>query len=262
MLRAFSASATGMAAQDQIVAVIANNLANINTTGFKKSQVDFQDLMYVKLLEPGRDLHNGLKAPTGLEIGNGVRTAATLKLFTQGEAQATDRPMDISIEGEGFFQVAGPGGVTMYTRDGSFRRNAEGNLVTASGYLLDPPIQIPADARSVAIGDDGTVSVLTGDSETFSTAGNITLARFPNPSGLTSQGQNLFAETSASGAPSTGTPGADGFGSIRQGYLEKSNVQMVTELVNLITAQRAYEVNAKAIKAGDEMLTTANRLIS
>ncbi len=262
MLRAFSSAATGMAAQDQIVGVISNNLANINTNGFKRSQVDFQDLMYVKLLEAGRDVASGQKAPTGLEIGNGVRTAATLKVFTQGEAQATSRPLDMSIQGEGFFQVEMPSGDMRYTRDGSFRLNAEGKLVTASGYYLSPQITIPQDARSVSIGDDGTVTVMQGNSNQNTAVGKIDLVRFVNPSGLSSEGQNLFAETGASGSPTTGSPGSDGLGSIRQGFLEKSNVQMVSELVNLITAQRAYEVNAKAIKAGDEMLTTANRLIT
>jgi flagellar basal-body rod protein FlgG len=251
-----------MAAQDQIVGVISNNLANINTNGFKRSQVDFQDLMYVKLLEAGRDVASGQKAPTGLEIGNGVRTAATLKVFTQGEALATSRPLDMSIQGEGFFQVEMPTGEMRYTRDGSFRLNAEGNLVTASGYYLSPQITIPQDARSISIGDDGTVTVLQGNGNTSAQVGKIDLVRFVNPSGLSSEGQNLFAETGASGAPTVGSPGSDGLGTIRQGFLEKSNVQMVSELVNLITAQRAYEVNAKAIKAGDEMLTTANRLIT
>ncbi|MFP4052718.1 MAG: flagellar basal-body rod protein FlgG [Phycisphaerae bacterium] len=262
MLRAFSSAATGMAAQDQIVGVISNNLANINTNGFKRSQVDFQDLMYVKLLEAGREVADGQKAPTGLEIGNGVRTAATMKVFSQGEARATNRPLDMSIEGEGFFEVTTPSGDSRYTRDGSFRMNAEGKLVTASGYYLSPEITIPADARSISVGDDGTVSVLQGNGNSNTVVGKVSLVRFVNPSGLSSEGQNLFAETGASGTPTTGTAGVDGFGIVRQGYLEKSNVQMVSELVNLITAQRAYEVNAKAIQAGDEMLTTANRLIS
>jgi len=262
MLRAFSTAATGMTAQQMIVDTIANNLANINTAGFKRSQVDFQDLMYVKLQEPGRETAAGVTAPSGFEIGSGVRPASTLKVFTQGEMQNTERSLDVAIEGDGFFQVSLPGGETRYTRDGSFRVNANGQLVTASGYALEPAITIPSDARSVSVGKDGTVSVFAGASSTPTQAGQIQLVRFPNPSGLTNEGGNMLAESPASGTPTTGTAGQSGFGAIQQGFLERSNVQMVTELVNLITAQRAYEINSRAIRAGDEMLTTANRLIS
>ena len=262
MLRAFSTAATGMQAQQTIVDTIANNLANINTAGFKRSQVDFQDLMYVKVLESGRELAAGVVAPTGLEIGSGVRVASTVRVFSQGEMDNTGRDLDIAIEGEGLLQITLPGaGGTRFTRDGSLRINATGALVHSTGYTVDPAMTIPADTRSISIGNDGTVSVLTGSSVTPQVLGTLTLVRFANSSGLSSEGRNLFAETPASGAPVPGTAGQTGFGTIQQGFLERSNVQMVSELVNLITAQRAYEINSRAIRAGDEMLTATNQLI-
>jgi len=262
MLRAFSTAATGMTAQQMIVDVIANNLANINTVGFKRSQVDFQDLMYMKLKEPGREIASGVVAPSGFEIGSGVSPASTLKVFTTGELENTGRNLDTAIQGDGFFQVTSPGGGTRYTRDGSLRLDADGNLVTSGGYTLEPAINIPSDAVAVSIAKDGTVTAFVGAERSVTNAGQITLARFPNPSGLSSEGGNLLAETAASGTPTTATPGEGGAGTLQQNFLEKSNVQMVTELVNLITAQRAYEINSRAIKAGDEMLTTANRLVT
>ena len=261
MLRAFSTAATGMTAQQMIVDTIANNLANMNTVGFKKSQVDFQDLMYVKLLEAGRQSDQGTTAPNGFEIGSGVRPASTMKIFTQGEMENTGRSLDLAITGSGFFQVAMPGGQTRYTRDGSLRVDADGNLVTSSGYLIDPAISVPTNHRSISVGTDGTLSVFVGDSSTPTVVGQITLVRFQNPSGLTSEGGNLLSETPASGSPISGIAGQSGMGSIQTGFLERSNVQMVTELVSLITAQRAYEINSRAIKAGDDMLTTATRLV-
>ena len=263
MLRAFSTAATGMTAQQMIVNVIANNLANISTAGFKRSQVDFQDLMYVTLMDPGREIAAGVTAPSGFEIGSGVRPASTLKVFTQGEMQNTGRSYDLAIEGDGFFQVTTPSGVTRYTRDGSFRPDASGNLVTSGGCILEG-VTIDSQAVSIGVAKDGKVTqqLFSGGERSTSDGGQITLARFANPSGLSSEGGNLLAETAASGAATTATPGQDGAGTIQQNFLEKSNVQMVTELVNLITAQRAYEINARAIKAGDEMLTTANRLIT
>ncbi len=260
MLRAFSTAATGMMAQQMIVDVIANNLANINTVGFKRSQVDFQDLMYVRIKEPGREIASGVIAPSGFEIGSGVSPSSTLKVFTQGEQINTERSLDVSIQGDGFFQVTGPGGETRYTRDGSLRSNANGELVTSGGYKLEPAINIPSGTVSISIGKDGAVTFFDGTTTTD--GGDITLVRFPNSSGLSSEGGNLLAETPASGSPITSTPGQAGAGTLQQGFLEKSNVQMVTELVNLITAQRAYEINSRAIKAGDEMLTTANRMIT
>jgi flagellar basal-body rod protein FlgG len=261
MLRAFSTAATGMTAQQMIVDTIANNLANINTAGFKRSMVDFQDLVYVKLNEAGREVASGVVAPTGFELGSGVRPASTLKVFTQGELENTGRELDVAIQGDGFFVVKTPSGDKRYTRDGSFRINANGNLVTSSGYDLEPSISIPPDARSISVGTDGTVSVFSGSDGTSSAAGQITLVRFPNSSGLSAEGGNLLAETPASGAAIAGTASESGFGSVQAGFLERSNVQMVSELVNLITAQRAYEINSRAIRAGDEMLTTVNGLI-
>lgn len=262
MLRAFSTAATGMNAQQMIVDTIANNLANMNTNGFKRSQVDFQDLMYLKLIEPGSEVESGHFSPTGFEIGSGVKPASTTKVFTQGEMIMTGQSLDIAIQGDGFFMVSMPNGAVRYTRDGSLRIDASsGNLVTSSGYLIDPPVSIPADWRSINVGSDGTVSVLAGEDDTPQSVGQLTLARFANPSGLSSLGGNLLAETPASGSPTEATPGESGIGTLQQGFLEKSNVQMITELINLITAQRAYETNSKAIKTGDEMLQTAVRLI-
>ncbi len=259
MLRAFSTAATGMTAQQMIVDTIANNLANINTNGFKRSQINFQDLMYVKLSEPGGEVATGVIAPTGLEIGSGVRPVDTVKIYLQGELEKTDRPLDLAIEGDGFFEVTSATGEIRYTRDGAFRVDADGTIVTASGYTLSPAISIPTGATSVGIAADGTVTAHTDSG--VSSIGVITLARFINPAGLSSKGGNLLAETPASGAPTVGTGGVSGFGEIRQGYLEKSNVQMITELVSLIKAQRAYEINSRAIRAGDEMLNTANQLV-
>lgn len=260
MLRAFSTAATGMTAQQMMVDVIANNLANINTTGFKRSQIDFQDLLYVKMRESGTEVASGVTYPSGLEIGSGVRAASTVKVFTAGELQNTGKPTDIAITGEGFLQVSLPNGDTRYTRDGALQTNAEGQLVTTSGYTIEPAISVPTDAISINIGKDGSVNV-TNASGDVSVVGTIQLVRFPNPSGLSSEGDNLLAETEASGTASTGTAGENGFGSIQSGFLEKSNVQMVTELVNLITAQRAYEINSRAIKAGDDMLRIANDIV-
>lgn len=261
MLRAFSTAATGMTAQQMIVDTISNNLANMNTVGFKKSQVDFQDLMYVKLLEAGTASDQGITAPNGFEIGSGVRPASTMKIFTQGEMENTGRPLDIAIEGPGFLRVVRPGGQVRYTRDGSLRVAADGALVTSGGYPISPAITVPSNARTVGVGTDGTVSAYLGDSTSPTTLGQITLMRFQNPSGLSSEGGNLLGETAASGPATSGVPGQGGVGAIRAGFLERSNVQMVTELVNLITAQRAYEINSRAIKAGDEMLTTATHLV-
>ena len=260
MLRAFSTAATGMTAQQTLVDVIANNLANVNTAGFKRSQVDFKDLLYTKELEAGREVAAGYVAPGGMEIGNGVRIAGTTKVFTPGEMDNTGNQLDVAIMGDGFFQITLPSGELRYTRDGSFQKNASGQLVTASGNLLTPTISIPSTAKSVAIGADGTVNVVGSDGS-VTTAGTIQLVRFSNPSGLTSEGNNLLSETASSGTPTTGIPGQNGFGSLQAGFKEKSNVQMVSELVNLINAQRAYEINSRAIRAGDDMLRTANDIV-
>ena len=256
MLRAFSTAATGMNAQQMMVDITANNLANINTNGFKRSQIDFQDLLYVKMKEFGTEVSAGQNTAGGIEVGSGVRVGSTVKIFTDGEPVNTGRSLDIALTGDGFLQVNMPDGTIRYTRDGGLQVNATGQLVTASGYTITPTVTIPPDATGIAIEKDGSVNVVDS-SGVQSVVGTIQLARFPNSSGLASEGDNLLRETEASGTPTTGTAGEDGFGMIQGGFLEKSNVQMVSELVNLITAQRAYEINSRAIKAGDEMLRNA-----
>ena len=259
MLRAFSTSATGMMAQQKLVDVIAHNLANVNTTGFKRSHINFQDLLYEKEKQAGTEIAPGVNAPTGLEVGSGVRVGSTLKVFSLGEFRSTNRNLDIAIRGEGFFQVLMPDGATRYTRDGSLQVNATGQLVTMSGYPIEPAITIPTDAATIDIGADGGVNVTDGTG-TRSVVGTIDLARFANPAGLTAEGDNVFAPTDASGEAEIGTAAQDGFGAVQSGFLEKSNVQMVDELVNLITAQRAYEINSRAIQAGDDMLRNTNNI--
>ena len=260
MMKAFSTAATGMSGQQMLVDVIANNLANVNTTGFKRSQINFQDLLYVTMKEPGTEVASGINTPSGTEFGSGVYAASTVKVFTPGELENTTRPLDIAISGEGFIQVTTPNGDLRYTRDGSLQINANGQLVTTTGYAVEPAITIPTDAASVSIEKDGGVNVMDSTG-TQSVVGTLQLARFPNPTGLSSEGDNLLSETPASGTPTTGNAGENGFGTILSGFLEKSNVQMVTELVNLINAQRAYEINSRAIRAGDDMLRTASQIV-
>ncbi len=260
MLRAFSTAATGMTGQQTMVDVIANNLANVNTSGFKRSQLNFQNLLSVTMKEPGTEIASGINSPSGIEIGSGVRVASTIKVFSPGELENTGNPLDIAIAGDGFLQVTMPNGDLKYTRDGSLLTNANGELVTTTGYAIEPAISVPIDAVSISIEKDGGVNI-KDSSGSSSVVGTIQLARFPNPSGLLSEGSNLLSETEASGTPTTGTPGENGIGTIQAGFLEKSNVQMVTELVNLITAQRAYEINSRAIKVGDDMLQTANSIV-
>jgi flagellar basal-body rod protein FlgG len=239
---------------------IANNLANVNNAGFKKSRVNFQDLLYQELRPAGAITATGISHPTGIQIGLGSNVVATEKIFSQGNFQQTGNMLDIAIEGDGFFQVTLPDGNIGYTRAGSFKLNSDGDIVTPEGYLLEPTINIPENATSISIGTDGTVSVtLPGEVET-SEVGNIELARFINPSGLKSIGNNIYLQTGASGEPTTGVPGEDGIGSIAQGVLEMSNVNVVEEMVNMITGQRAYEINSKAIQTGDEMLQIVNNL--
>ena len=259
MLRAFSTAATGMDAQQTMVDVIANNLANVNTNGYKRTQVNFQDLLYIKMREASREISSGVTAPSGMEIGSGVRTASTTRAFTVGELQGTGNELDLAIQGDGFFQVTLPSGELRYTRDGAIQKDANGLLVNASGYQLSPAITIPQDALAVDVASDGTVSV-----ETYAgtqVVGSIQLYRFSNPTGLTAEGGNLYRETEASGAAIAGTPGQNGFGGLLSQYLEKSNVQMVNELVNLITAQRAYEINSRTIRTGDNMLQQLGQLV-
>ncbi len=260
MMRALYSSATGMMAQQLNMDVISNNLANVNTVGFKRSRADFQDLLYQEIRPAGTTVAEGAQAPTGLEVGLGVKPGATETLFDQGTFQNTGNPLDVAIEGEGFFKVLLPDGTSGYSRDGAFKRDSQGKMVNSDGMAVQPEITIPADAVNVSVGKDGTVSVTRGTSIAPETVGKITLTRFSNPAGLEHIGGNNFKETPASGTPTDGTAGQEGFGTLAGGTLEMSNVQIVQEMVNMIVAQRAYEVNSKAIQTSDEMLSTANQL--
>lgn len=245
---------TGLDAQQTRLAVVTNNLANVNTTGFKKGRAAFEDLLYQTVSQPGAQTTQSTQSPTGLMLGTGVRVVATDKQFAQGNLQQTNNPLDLAINGRGFFQVLQPDGSTAYTRDGSFQVNSTGQLVTASGYTVQPGITIPQGALSVSIGNDGTVSVQLPGQASAQQVGVLTLADFINPAGLQAKGDNLYLETAASGAPQTGTPGLNGTGSLQQGALEASNVNVVEEMVNMIETQRAYEMNSKAISTADQML--------
>jgi len=260
MMRSLWTAASGMTAQQFKIDTISNNLANVNTTGFKKSRVDFQDLLYQTLKYAGTPTTAGAQVPTGIQIGHGVRTVATQRIFSQGTFQQTDNPMDIVIEGDGFFQILLPDGGIRYTRDGAFKLDSDGRLTTSDGFPLEPEIIVPSDAIEFSVGSDGTVTVMRPGASEPETIGQIELVRFVNPAGLKSEGGNLFSATAASGQPMIGTPGLDGFGKLAQGWLEMSNVQVVEEMVNMIVAQRAYETNSKAIQAADDMLQTANNL--
>ncbi|MBP7459946.1 MAG: flagellar basal-body rod protein FlgG [Candidatus Delongbacteria bacterium] len=260
MIRAMRSAATGMIAQQFNVDTIANNLANVNTTGFKKNQVEFQDLLYQTIRAAGTTFVQGAEVPSELQVGNGVRVAATPKMFTQGDVSPTNRDLDIALNGDGFFQIMAPDGNVYYTRDGAFELNADGTIVTKDGYILQPEMAIPENATELTIGADGTVSILTADAAEETVLGQIELARFINPAGLKNLGRNLYTITAASGDPILGMPGQDGMAETLQKYLEKSNVQIVDEMVNMITAQRAYEINSKAITTSDDMLSIANNL--
>ena len=259
MIRALYSSSTGMQAQQMTLDTIANNLANVNTTGFKGSRVDFQDLLYQTLRTPGTAGSQGTTVPTGIQVGLGARAAATNRILTQGDFQQTQNPLDLAIEGDGFFQVTRPDGATAYTRAGAFKKDGTGRVVTSDGFVLSPNLVIPPDARSVTIGADGTVSITTA-AQNAQTIGTIQLAQFVNPSGLVAIGRNLFTPTAASGTPIVGTAGVNGLGTLTQGFLEMSNVKVVDEMVAMITSQRAYEANSKAIQTADEMLTIANNI--
>lgn len=257
MMRALWTAGSGMVAQQANIDVISNNISNVNTTGFKKSRSDFQDLMYQTVRQPGATSGADTQIPTGIQIGHGVRQVATQKLYTVGNFQNTGNSLDMAIEGDGFFQINMPDGTIAYTRDGSFKLDSQGRMVTAEGYLLEPQIAIPQGATSVEIAADGTVNATLPDNNIPQELGQIQLVRFINPAGLESLGRNLLKETNASGAPTASNPGQDGAGTIVQRYLEMSNVQVVDEMVNMIVAQRAYEMNSKAITTSDEMLGIA-----
>ncbi|HOQ88773.1 MAG TPA: flagellar basal-body rod protein FlgG [Candidatus Hydrogenedentes bacterium] len=259
MIRSLFTAATGMMGQQMTIDTIANNLANVNTTGFKKSRVNFQDLMYETIKPAGSETTAGTTIPEGIQIGHGVRPSAISKVFSPGAAIQTGNPLDLMIEGDGFFQIELPDGTTAYTRDGAFKRNQEGNIMTADGYSLTPVINIPEDAELIIVSTDGNVSVRVPGDNAPQVVGTIQLTRFANPAGLDARlGRNLFLETPASGAPIEGQAGLDGFGTIAQGFLENSNVQVVDEIIQMIIAQRAYEANSKVIQSADEMLQTAN----
>jgi flagellar basal-body rod protein FlgG len=250
---------TGLEAQQVRMSVISNNLANVNTTGFKQDRAKFEDLLYQTVRQPGAQSTTTSELPSGMQVGTGVRVVATEKLHTQGSIVETGNGLDVAIQGRGFFQVLQPDGTISYTRDGSFQVDSTGQVVTANGYTLDPAITIPTDALSITVGNDGTVSVSQAGSTTPTNVGTITLADFVNPAGLQAIGANLFTETAASGTPTTGTPGLTGLGSLQGGALETSNVNVVTELVNMIETQRAYEMNSKAISTMDQMLQYAGQ---
>jgi len=262
MLRALYTSATGMKAQELLIDNTANNLANVNTTGFRRSRLDFADLIYNTMRQPGTAVSQDQVSPTGLQVGNGVRAVATTKHFNQGTLEQTGNPLDVAIEGDGFLQVRAEGGILKYTRAGNLKINDQRQLVNADGLLVEPVITVTqgVDISKITIATDGTISGTTSDGSAAA-FGNIQIVTFPNPAGLSSEGANLFAETPASGVAVPGAGGQNGFGLLRQNFIENSNVEVVTELISLISAQRAYEINSRAIRAGDEMLSTSANIV-
>jgi flagellar basal-body rod protein FlgG len=261
MLRALYTASTGMEAQQLNIDTIAHNLANINTTGFKQRRAQFQDLLYQNIRSAGSASSANTDIPTGLQVGLGTRPVATAVMFSQGDFSATNNPLDLVIQGNGFFQILLPDGQLAYTRNGNFHLNKDGNLVTSEGDPLQPQITIPPDQLSVNIGADGTVSVLQAGQTDAQKVGQIQLSLFPNPAGLDNIGKSLFKPTTASGQPITGTAGENGLGSLLSGYTEQSNVSVVEEMVNMIISQRAYEANSKVIRTADEMFTQANNVV-
>ena len=260
MIRSLSIAKTGLDAQQAQLDVISNNLANVGTTGFKRSRAVFEDLMYQNVRQSGGQTSDQTRMPSGLQIGTGVRVVATERIHTQGNPTKTDNPKDVAINGSGFFQVLMPDGTAAYTRDGSFQSDASGQLVTSSGYPVQPAITMPQSATSMTIGRDGTVSVIQAGSTASVQVGQIQLATFLNPAGLQSNGENLYVETDASGGANQTAPGQNGAGVLNQGYVEASNVNVVEELVNMIQTQRSYEINSKAVKTSDEMLARLAQL--
>ncbi|WP_313514328.1 flagellar basal-body rod protein FlgG [Pseudomonas sp.] len=254
MLSALWVAKTGLSAQDMNLTTISNNLANVSTTGFKRDRAEFQDLLYQVRRQPGAQATQDNQLPSGLQLGTGVRIVGTQKNFTEGSLQTTDQPLDLAVNGDGFFQVTMPDGTVSYTRDGTFHLNSDGQVVTANGFPLEPAIVVPPETQTFTVGEDGTVSVTVAGTSTPTVIGNIQTANFINPAGLQATGNNLFMETASSGAPQTGTPGLNGLGTVLQNTLENSNVSTVEELVNMITTQRAYEMNSKVISTADQML--------
>jgi len=254
MMRSLWISKTGMEAQQTQLDHISNNLANAATNGYKKSHAVFEDLMYQNLRQTGANSTEQTTLPTGLQVGLGTRAVATSRSFTQGNLQQSGNSLDLAIRGNGFFEIQMPDGTTGYTRDGAFQVNAQGQVVTSNGFLLQPGITIPANAQSITVGQDGTVSVAVPGQTAPQTVGQLQLTNFVNPAGLEPRGQNLYTETAASGTPTTGAPGLESRGAIQQGFVETSNVNTVEELVGMIQTQRAYELNSKAIQTSDQML--------
>lgn len=258
MMGALWTAATGMRAQQTNIDVTSNNLANANTYGYKKVRAEFKDLMYRTAREAGTPMQSGTQTPVGNQIGMGVHNSATNRIFSQGDFQQTENPLDLVIEGDGFFQIQRPDGSLAYTRDGAFKTDGNGQVVTSDGLLLVPNVTVPPGSSSLSISAEGNVTVKVGNNITQ--IGQVTLARFINNSGLTSMGKNLFVPTAASGDPVVGNPNTEGFGTLQQGYVEMSNVKVVEEMISLIVAQRAYEANSKSVQTSDEMLGMANNL--
>ena len=260
-MRALSIAATGMAAQQTNVETIANNLANMNTTGFKQQRAEFQDLLYQNIQTPGAQTSDqGTYAPNGIQLGAGVRTAAIYRITTQGDLQSTSNPYDVAIQGSGYFRIQQADGTDAYTRSGNFSLSPQGQLITQDGLVVQPGIAIPQNTLSVQINAQGQVNATVAGNNTPQTVGQLELTRFPNEAGLNAIGNNLYLETPASGSPQAGVPGSTGYGTVQQGYLETSNVNSVDEITALITAQRAYEMNSKVISAADQMLQQTARL--
>ncbi len=260
-MRSLWTSTTGMSAQNLNMDVIANNLANVSTTGFKKSRADFQDLLYQIMKVPGSPTSADTRSPTGIQVGLGVKPAAVTKVFTEGDIVQTENPLDVAIEGSGFFQVEMPDGNTAFTRAGNLKLDGDGRLTTSDGFPIQPEIVIPEDAREITISQTGLVSALVGDDTTSTELGNIDLADFVNEAGLIAIGRNLFRETDSSGAAALGTPGSDGYGTLLQGYVENSNVNLVEEMAHMITTQRAFEINSNVVSTSDEMMQTTTNMV-
>jgi len=254
-------AASGMLAQQTQVDTIANNIANVNTASFKRNRVNFRSLLYSTMREPGASTGQNQMNPTGLQLGSGTEVSSSIKLFLQGDLEQTGNPVDLSIQGEGFFRVNLGNGESRYTRDGSFRKDGAGSLVTVDGFRVEPAVTIPQDAIEVIIGQDGAVQVRIGGSDILQTVGQMRVVRFANPAGLRAEGGNFFRETASSGPPSEQVPGQTGAGFLRQGFLERSNVSVVDELIALIQAQRNYEVNSRTIQVSDEMMQQVSNLI-
>jgi flagellar basal-body rod protein FlgG len=261
MIRALYTAASGMNAQQTNIDNVAHNLANVNTTGYKKSRIEFADIMYQEVKAPGTAASSSNTVPTGIEIGLGTRTVATSRDFSAGNLQGTSAPLDLAIQGQGFFQVTMPNGTIAYTRAGSFHLDAQGGIVTSDGYPMDPAITVPANATGVTISPDGIVSATIAGQQAAQQLGTINIAGFANVGGLKPLGGNLYEATTASGDALTGVPGTDARGTLLQGFIENSNVSVVEEMVNMIVGQRAYEANSRVIKAADEMLSQVNNLV-